>query len=360
MLIRNCWYVAGWSYELEAGKPLQRMLLGEPVVLWRRSDGTVVAMEDRCVHRLAPLSHGRIEGDSIRCLYHGMRFEAGGRCAEIPGQDMIPPNACVRTYPVVEQNDWIWVWMGDIDRADPSRVAPSKALTDPAWVLKTGQLHYEAHYELINDNLLDLTHLSYVHAASFGADLSWSNTRAKVEAIPEGVRSSRWLVGSPPIPPLGKAAEHTTVDIWTTYDFVLPGVFLLYTALFPAGTAAACGGLPPSDDLPSLHSNFTSQAVTPTSGTTTTYYYSWGPAAQHGDEAMAQLMIDIATMAFNEDKVMIEAQQRVISADPSRRPVPTTADKAITLFTRLMRAQDKDPVERDAETKTIAAMEIAE
>ncbi|WP_421836761.1 hypothetical protein [Novosphingobium sp.] len=101
-------------------------------------------------------------------------------------------------------------------------------------------------------------------------------------------------------------------------------------------------------------------AVTPTSETTTTYYYSWGPAAEHGDEAMAQLMIDIATMAFNEDNGMIEAQQRIINTDPSRRPLPTNAGKAITLFPRLMRAQDKDTVERAAETSKVASMEIAE
>lgn len=340
MLIRNCWYVAGWSHQFEAGKPTQRMLLGEPVVIWRTQEGDVVAMEDRCVHRLAPLSLGRIEGNAIRCLYHGLLFDAGGRCREIPGQDAIPGSACVRTYPAVERNNWIWVWMGDPDRADPSRIAPSKALDDPAWVLKTGELHYRAHYSLINDNLLDLTHLAYVHAASFGADEAWSRNRPRVEPIAEGVRSSRWIVGTPPTPPLGKAAEHERVDIWTSYDFVLPGVFLLYSALFPTGSAEAFGYDAPPAHAPSLFANFTSQAVTPTSESTTSYYFSWGPAAEHGDEAMAQAMIDVAIMAFNEDKTMIEAQQRIIDTDPGRRVMPTSADKAITLFTRLMQSQD--------------------
>ena len=340
MLIRNCWYVGGWSHDFAADAPVQRQLLGDPVVLWRKSDGTMVAMEDRCVHRLAPLSLGRIEGDHLRCMYHGLLFDSAGRCKEIPGQDMIPSNACVRTYPVVERNNWIWVWMGDPAKADPSRIAKSKALDDPAWVLKTGELHYEAHYELINDNLLDLTHLAYVHANSFGAGPSWAQSRPKVEVIPEGVRSSRWISNTPPVPPLSKAAEHDRVDIWTSYDFVLPGVFLLYTAMFPPGTADACGNGPPPADLPTLFANFTSQAVTPTSETTTSYYYSWGPASEHGDEAMAQAMIDVAGMAFHEDKVMIEAQQKIINRNPATRPMPTTADKAITIFTRLMQSQD--------------------
>lgn len=341
MLIRNCWYVAGWSHDFPAGEPVQRMLLGEPVVLWRKGDGTIVAMEDRCVHRLAPLSLGRIEGDAIRCMYHGLRFDPSGRCNEIPGQDLIPPSACVKTYPVVERGRWVWVWMGDPERADPSRIAQVMALDDPDWIFRWGMLDYEANYELINDNLLDLCHLSYVHAASFGADESWANTRPRIEMLAEGVRSSRWIENSPPIPPLGRSAGVEKVDMWTSYDFVLPGVFLLYTAICPAGSAEKCNREAPGEGIDILFSNFTSQAVVPTSETTTRYYFAWGPPRAHGSDADADLMIQVACSAFNEDKAMIEAQQRIIDLDPTRRPVPTTADKSITLFTRLMHAQDK-------------------
>jgi phenylpropionate dioxygenase-like ring-hydroxylating dioxygenase large terminal subunit len=338
-LVRNCWYVAGWSHDI-GRDPVQRMLLGEPVVLYRREDGTPIAMEDRCAHRLAPLSMGRVEGDAIRCLYHGFLFSAEGQCGEIPGQAMVPPRTCVRAYQVCERNSWVWVWMGDPGRADPSRIAPSKALDDPAWILRGGHLDYEANYQLINDNLLDLTHLTYVHAASFGADAAWSRNRPKIERVAEGVRSSRWIQGSPPIPPLGEAALHDRVDIWTSYDFLLPGVFLLYTAMYTAGTAQACHGEAPGDAHRVLFDNFTSQAVVPTGERTSRYYYSWGPGARFGDEAMAQAMIDTATLAFREDKLMIEAQQRIIDADPTRQPMPATADRAITLFQRLMKSQD--------------------
>jgi len=179
-----------------------------------------------------------------------------GAAPRFPGQELIPERACVRAYPVAEKNSWVWVWMGDPERADPSRIANSKSLDDPAWVLKTGQLDYEANYELIDDNLLDLTHLTYVHAASFGADEAWSRNRPRIERIPEGVRSSRWIVGSPPIPPLGEAAHHTRVDIWTTYDFVLPGVFLLYTAMYAAGTADACNQREPGKEHHILFDDF--------------------------------------------------------------------------------------------------------
>lgn len=339
-LIRNCWYVAGWSSDF-AREPVQRFLLGDPIVLYRKEDGELVALADRCAHRMAPLSRGRIEGDAIRCLYHGFRFGADGKCNDIPGQDLIPDRACVRRYKVVERGSWAWVWMGDADRADPSLIAASKALDDPAWCLKTGQLDYAANYELINDNLLDLTHLTYVHAASFGADEAWSRNRPKIETLPNGVRSSRWIVDSPPIPPLGKAATHERVDIWTTYDFIVPGVFLLYTAIYAAGTAQLCGDSAPGEQFEVLFNNFTSQAVVPLGEKESRYYFSWGPGSEFGGEEIAQIMIEVAKQAFLEDKVMIEAQQRIIDTDPNARPVPASADKAITIFQRMMRSQDR-------------------
>jgi phenylpropionate dioxygenase-like ring-hydroxylating dioxygenase large terminal subunit len=340
-LVFNAWYVAGWRHEFTR-EPMSRMLLGRPVVLYRRIDGSLVALEDRCVHRMAPLSLGRVEGDDIRCLYHGFRFAADGQCNDIPGQEVIPSRACVKSYPVAENGSWVWVWMGDPAQADTSLIAQGKALDDPEWVLKTGQLDYEANYELINDNLLDLTHLTFVHAASFGADEAWSRNRPTVETLHNGVRVSRWIIDSPPIPPLGKAAEHERVDIWTSYDFIIPGTFLLYSAIHPAGTAASCGGAAPGEALEPLHDNFTSQAVVPLTDKTSRYYFSWGPSSRCGDEAMADIMIAVAKQAFNEDKVMIEAQQKVIDCEPDRPPMPATADKAITIFQRMMRSLDRN------------------
>lgn len=342
-LVFNSWYPAGWPHDF-GRQPVQRMLLGKPVVIYRRLDGNLVALEDRCVHRMAPLSMGQVEGDDIRCAYHGFKFEPGGRCVEIPGQDLIPSRACVTAYPVIENGSWVWVWMGDPERADPSIVAQSKSLDDPEWILRTGQIDYDANYELVNDNLLDLTHLTYVHATSFGADEAWSRNRPKVETLNNGVRLSRWITNSPPIPPLGKAAEHERIDMWTTYDFIIPGTFLLYSAMFPAGTAEACEGGPPTEEHEVLFDNFTSQAVVPTGEKTSRYYFSWGPGARFGNEEMAEIMINVAKQAFNEDKVMIEAQQRIIDCDPDRPPMPATADKAITIFQRMMKSLDREVV----------------
>lgn len=335
--VRNLWYVAGWSHDV-GREPFACRVLGEPIVLFRVADGTLSALEDRCVHRLAPLSLGRIEGDQIRCMYHGLRFSADGRCTEIPGQDIIPPRASVRRYPVVERGSWIWVWMGEEARADPGTIPNSKALDDPEWVLATGQKDFRANYALINDNLLDLAHLAFVHANSFGADEAWSSIPARVEPIAGGVRTSRWIRNSAPTPPVGALANLASVDMWTSYDFMMPGIFLLYTAAFPAGSADSFGGGAP--DGPGLFSHFTSQAVTPQTAETSRYFFSWGPRASQGDRALAELMLSVADRAFEEDRVIIEAQQRIIEADPGRVPMPTAADKGITLFRRMMQGVD--------------------
>ena len=105
--VRNAWYVAAWSHELEAGKPIPVSILDEPIVLFRSDSGRLVALEDRCVHRLAPLSLGRCEGDRLRCMYHGLLYDPDGAVAEIPGQDLIPRGARVRSYPIADRHDWI-------------------------------------------------------------------------------------------------------------------------------------------------------------------------------------------------------------------------------------------------------------
>jgi vanillate O-demethylase monooxygenase subunit len=332
--VRNCWYVAGWDYEFTAGTPHSRTLLGEPVVFFRKGCGTLVAMADRCVHRLAPLSLGRIEGDDIRCMYHGMRFTAEGQCVEIPGQDVIPKSACIRTYPVAEQGSWAWIWMGDPNLADPALLPHARGLDDPEWVLKTGQLDYAAPHELINDNLLDLSHLAYVHLASFGATTGWITRQPRTTQIARGVRVDRWVEGAPPLPPLPSLAAHESVDMWASYEFLIPGVFLMHTSLHPPGTAAACNHEAPAGDV--LFSNFTCQAVTPLTADSSRYFFSWGPGAAFGDEIIAQQMIDVAMAAFLEDKQIIEAQARIIAMSPGEMIMPNAADRTVTIFQRMM------------------------
>ena len=336
---RNAWYVAAWSDDLPADAPHAISILGERIVVWRSASGALGALEDRCVHRLAPLSVGRCEGDGLRCMYHGFLYGPDGVVKEIPGQDVIPEKARVRRYPVVEKHSWIWVWMGDA-AADPALIPPAVGFDDPDWILGRGQLDYAARARLVTDNLLDFSHLTYVHANSFGASDTFANELPTVSRIDRGVRFERWVRSSPG--PTGRRTG-ALIDSWMVTDFYVPGVLLMYTGSFPEGTAQACGlGPPPDRDAAIAGVSFTSQAVTPMTEKTARYFFSWGPHRAHGDEALRDLLMGVADKAFGEDKAIIEAQQRVIDDTDDPRPMPTQHDRGVKMYAALVEAMIRE------------------
>lgn len=341
--VRNCWYVAGWVQDLEPQKPMSIDILGEPVAIYRGDSGRLVALEDRCVHRMAQLSLGRCEaGDRLRCMYHGLLFSAEGRVEEIPGQDMIPPQAKVRAYPVVERHSWIWIWMGDPAVADEALIPPAVGLDHPDYLLGCGYLDYDAEARLINDNLLDFTHLAFVHQKSFGVQESYAQELPQITPLERGVRLSRWATREVGI----FDHDEQSAEQYTTYDFLLPGIFLMWGGSYPAGTAAALGKGVPDFSKATKGVTFTSQAVTPMSDRRARYFFSWGPHRDHGDAALRDMLMGIAGQAFNEDKVMIEAQQRVLDKTPEPRFMPTAGDKGVTLFNRLVERLARDEAAR--------------
>lgn len=331
--VRNAWYVAGWAQELEADVPSPITILGERIVIWKTGSGAVHALEDRCVHRLAPLSLGRCEGERLRCLYHGLLFDPDGRVAEIPGQEIIPPRARVRSYPIEVRHSWVWVWMGEREAADVALIPPAVGYDNSDYILGHGHLDYEAEARLINDNLLDFSHLSYVHASSFGAGPQFAESHPKVTSLARGVRFERWITNT-----FGASNRKSSVPVdgWQTYDFLIPGVLLMWSANYPAGTAERLGFAPPSPGDATEGLNFTSQAVTPSTDRSSRYFFSWGPHRAHGDAAMRDGMMQLAGVAFAEDKIMIEAQQRVIDMTPDPIVMPTAHDRGVTLFNRLV------------------------
>ena len=185
--LRNCWYVIAWDYEIPAEGLFARTVLNEPIVVFRTGGG-YAALEDRCCHRHAPLSRGRKEGDAVRCGYHGLKFDAAGQCVDAPGMDRVPPQAKVKTYPVAVRNKWIFVWMGDPARAE-ERLLPDNFSNDhPQWCNKPGYMHYDTPYLLICDNLLDFSHLSYVHEKTLGGSTAIARARPAIERLERGVR----------------------------------------------------------------------------------------------------------------------------------------------------------------------------
>ena len=148
--VKNAWYVGAWEHEIEDGKPYAMSILGEPIVLYRGGEsGRIVALEDRCVHRLAPLSLGRCEGERLRCMYHGLLFDPDGKCVEIPGQEMIPAKARVRTYPIADAHGWLWIWMGDPADAHEALIPPVIGHDDPDWIMGRGNQDWARHTGII-------------------------------------------------------------------------------------------------------------------------------------------------------------------------------------------------------------------
>jgi phenylpropionate dioxygenase-like ring-hydroxylating dioxygenase large terminal subunit len=337
MYAHNCWYVAGWDRDIGADTLHAIRIADEPVVIYRRQNGALVALEDRCRHRFAPLSLGCREGDDLRCMYHGFKFAPSGRCVEIPGENAIPDLARVRSYPVEARHSWVWVWIGDAAQADPALIPPAVGFDDGRFRLRHGHLDYQAPYGLINDNLLDFTHLSYVHRNSFGAGPEFASERPRVTRLPRGVRVDRWMKPRQSNVSLRFDGPADQQETYGSYDFLVPGILLMFSGLYPAGTRERVGeGIPALGDA--ISGSFTSQAVTPMTADTSRYFFSWGPNAGEGAETQADAMIKVAHQAFAEDQVIIEAQHRSMRAAPHPAPLPTSADKAVLLFQRLMRS----------------------
>lgn len=327
--IRNCWYVVAWDHEIAANALFSRIVLGEPVLLMRLADGEIVALEDRCCHRAAPLSKGRREGDCVRCGYHGLKFDAQGACVEAPGLDRVPPGARVRTYPIAIKNKWVFVWMGDAARADPALLPDNFSCDHPDWRYKPGYLHYETNYLLICDNLLDFSHLSYVHARTLGGSPQIALSRPEIEPVPRGLRVTRRVPDVPPPAYYHKVRKlDGNVDRWFVYDFVLPGTLLMHSGGRPVEDAA--------DDLSRAVQLHSCQTLTPETEHSTHYFFQQAHRAEVSDPTLADGIYNGLVAAFEEDRDMITAQSRVLAARPDAPMLPLAMDAALVRFRRLV------------------------
>ncbi|MEX3982228.1 Rieske 2Fe-2S domain-containing protein [Paraburkholderia sp. EG287A] len=163
--LRNAWYCAGWAEDLGQEDLTPRTILNEPVLLYRREDGAAVAIGNRCPHRFAPLHLGCKKGGSVACPYHGLEFDSSGSCVHNPhGDGTIPKAAKVPSYPLVERYDALWIWMGDAESANPDLIPDfSETAKRESWGQVRGHLEVPVHYELLTDNLMDLSHVPYIH-----------------------------------------------------------------------------------------------------------------------------------------------------------------------------------------------------
>lgn len=327
MFLRNSWYAAGWSRELTQDGLLAKRIIDEPVLLYRKGDGSPVAMVDRCCHRGAALRLGKKEGDCIRCMYHGLKFDSDGACVEIPGQAHIPAEARVGTYPVREADGLLWVWMGEPARADAALIPRSPGPGHADWNIETGFLRFHADYRLIADNLLDFCHLTYVHRNTFGGTNAYETVRPEITRLDRGIRVERVLRGVPPMPFAAHVfgGPEARIDMVFRYELHLPCVFIMQFDIHEAGTATEG---PTNGKL--LLATRTTQAITPETADASAYYFSWGPSRATDGPGVLELMMEAVNKAFLEDKEMIEAQHQALKAQPHLKMVPTVHDAALS------------------------------
>jgi vanillate O-demethylase monooxygenase subunit len=333
--------MAGWDRDFAPEAPQAETILSEPIVLYRTESG-MAALADRCVHRLAPLSLGRCEGANLRCMYHGLLFDPSGACIEIPGQEVIPKAARVRAYPVVERHAAVWVWMGDPALADEALIPPFAGYRDPAWAMEPGRMDYQAPARLIHDNLLDLSHIAYVHLNSFSggnpaSGQGWIDADTIYTTLPRGVRVSRWMKGMPPTaagPSPGQVKAGAAMDVWTSYDFLAPGIFLQKTQRYRSGDYEVGEDGGPRGGEP-VFETFTCQAVTPLTEETACYFFAYGPWSRESERK--GFFADLGRRAFEEDRQMIEAQHRSIQATDSPRMMPMAMDKAVLTYAGVLK-----------------------
>lgn len=335
MFIKNCWYVAGWDTEVPADGFLVRTITSVPLALWRDQAGKIIAFEDRCCHRGAPLSMGRREGDCVRCNYHGLKFDAKGNCIEIPSQATIPPKFRVRTFPVIEKHKWIWIWMGDPSLADESLIGDTHYLDDPAWASMGGHIHYDVNYLLLCDNLLDFTHLPYLHPTTLGGSPDYAAVLPTVERIDRGVRLSKWVFNTDPPEYSRKfgAYEGKKVDRWMIYDFVAPGILLMDSGMVPAGGGEKARQTGDRDNALEFRGR---QAVTPETENSTLYFFAHPHNFLIDQPEVTKSIMQSIAIAFEEDRGIITAQAANLALDPDFKMMPMAADLGLTQFRRVV------------------------
>lgn len=333
MFIKNCWYVAAFGDELTNLSLTARTIVGERVVLFRQFDGSVTALEDRCCHRGLPLSMGSLNGNLLRCNYHGLEFAGDGKCVRIPGQATIPPSARVRSFPVLERGRAVWIWMGDPAQADDALIPAFPWFNDLNWDWKSKLFNIKCNFEMLHDNLLDLTHLAYVHSRTLGGDPnSHFNAEMSTARTERGVKVSRWLRGSNPSPMYKRLGRFTDkVDRWQEFEFV-PGLITLYGGAVDAGTITEDDQRPGGVHLRLF------DAITPETENTTLNFFCVGQNFDIGNQEATAALFGELERTVLEDIEVLEAQQTRVAENPNRQFVDIKADVAAIQARRIVRS----------------------
>jgi phenylpropionate dioxygenase-like ring-hydroxylating dioxygenase large terminal subunit len=302
MYLRNCWYVAGWSEDY--GRILKpEKYLGENIVIYRKQDGTPAALENACPHRKVPLSNGTLAEDNIICAYHGLTFNDKGQCIDSPTQrGMTPRRAVVRSYPIIDKYRLLWIWMGDPELADPDKIFPIDNFENPMWgSTDGGVLDIKCNYLWVCDNLLDPSHVAWVHVTSF-AGAGTDDQPLDIEKTDRGVVVSRWIHGNLPSPYYADLVKFDgNCDRLQHYEMCLPAIALNKSIYTPEGT----GGLG-KVHIDKTYINISYNFMTPIDKDNTRYFWFQHRNTDPHDKDISEKMNAGAVMAFEEDRTVLE------------------------------------------------------
>lgn len=339
--LKDCWYVAALDNEVEVGAMFHRMLLGQSVLMYRKEDGTPVAMRDRCSHRFAPLHLGKLENDTVICPYHGLAFASTGKCIHNPhGDQKLFPGLDIAAYPVVEKDRYLWIWLGDPSLADPALVPAYPMVSGvPEHATGTAYMKIPSDYQILADNIMDLTHADYVHGPLLATQGQLTKAEPEIDTGDRTVKI-RWEWKQTPaqgfyVPflPEGEAEAEQFIQVeWTA-----PSAMLI--------TGGAVQGTRDfSQGLQIAHNHL----LTPETEFTTHYFFGGARSFAQDDAGLNGFLMEKVVEAFmTEDSPLVGAvQEEMGTADlMSLRPAILPCDKA-ALFVRrklsaLIKAQDE-------------------
>jgi len=295
--LRNCWYMAAWGHEIGQGM-LRRRLLDEPLVLFRKADGAPVAFVDRCPHRFARLSEGTLDNDCVTCPYHGLIFDASGRCVGNPFSDQIPKGAQVRSFPVTESDNIIWFWPGDPDLADPATIPDFSMLeVEGHGRPLSGHMPMNAPYEFGTDNLLDLSHIEFVHKGSFAPNGVIFAGEHQFREEGNILHSNWWMPGvAAPGHTIGIYERGSITDHWLDMRWQAPASMYLQVG--------ACRQGENRDENPVLVHQ--AHILTPETEQTSHYFWATTRSLPPEEESDAELRAMFEQAFVVEDKPIIE------------------------------------------------------
>ncbi len=354
----NCWYAA--AYDVELGRELlARRIVDRSLVLYRRRDGRPVALENACWHRLMPLSEGTLEDDDVACGYHGLVFDAEGRCVFMPSQKTINPAARVRSYPTVERHRFVWVWPGDPALADTDLVPDLHWNDDPEWAADGKLIELEAGYKLIVDNLMDLTHETFVHGSSIG-HRSISEVPFEVTHGEDFATVTRWMIDIDPPPfwrmqleeKLGEPVDK--VDRWQIIHFSAPSTIAIDVGVAPTGTGA------PEGDRSQGVNDYILNTMTPATDRSCHYFWAVARNWNIDDQRITHTLREAVTGVFAEDEAVLASQQASIDEHPDKQFYNLNIDSGAMWARRLIDAMIAEESEdsRYAASREQSAVEV--